>query len=47
MTAGVALFLIDAFALAIFWPVTLRLAQDGGLSQLQIAMFALVQLGTL
>jgi sugar transferase (PEP-CTERM system associated) len=47
MTAGAALFLIDAFALAIFWPVTLRLAQDGGLSQLQIAMFALVQLGML
>ena len=47
MTAGVALFLLDAFALAIFWPVTLRLAQDGGLSQLQIAMFALVQLGML
>ena len=47
MTAGVALFLMDAFAIAIFWPVTLRLVQDGGLFALQIVMFALVQLGML
>lgn len=47
MTAGVALFLMDAFAIAIFWPVTLRLAQDGGLFPLQSVMFALVQLGML
>ena len=47
MTAGVALFLMDAFAIAIFWPVTLRLVQDGGLFPLQIVMFALVQLGML
>jgi len=47
MTAGVALFLIDAFAIAIFWPVALRLVQEGGLFPLQIVMFALVQLGML
>jgi sugar transferase (PEP-CTERM system associated) len=48
MTAGVALFLMDAFAVAVLWPLTLRLALHGGsLPYLQIVMFALVQLGML
>ncbi|HSS14169.1 MAG TPA: TIGR03013 family XrtA/PEP-CTERM system glycosyltransferase [Rhizomicrobium sp.] len=48
MTAGVALFLMDALAVALLWPLTLRLAPPvGGTSYLQAVTFALVQLGML
>ncbi len=48
MTAGVALFLIDAFAVAILWPLTVRLALNGAAMHYpQVVIFALVQLGFL
>jgi len=47
MTAGVALFLIDALAVAVLWPLTVRFGLNGGASTLQVVMIALVQLGML
>jgi sugar transferase (PEP-CTERM system associated) len=46
MTAGVALFLMDALAVAVLWPSTLRLVFDGAAASLAL-MFALAQLGML
>jgi len=41
MTAGAALFLMDALAVALLWPLTLRLAPPGGgVSALEAVTFA-------
>ncbi len=50
MTAGFALFLIDALLVAAAWPLTARLALNGAgspVEYLQAAMFVLLQLGFL
>jgi sugar transferase (PEP-CTERM system associated) len=44
MTAGFALFLIDAFAIALVWPLTIRLA-GAPIGFLQALTFALLDLG--
>src|SRR5689334_22198572 len=46
MTAGFALFLLDAFAIAAFWPLAILLALHGAPVH-QAVMFAGVQLGFL
>ena len=50
MTAGFALFLIDALLVAAAWPLTIQLALNGAGSAteyLQAALFVLSQLGSL
>jgi len=46
MTAGFALFLLDAFAIAAFWPLAIRLVTNGPLD-LKALLFAVIQLGFL
>jgi len=46
MTAGFALFMLDAFAIAIFWPLAIGLVLHGAPFS-QILLFAVIQLGFL
>src|SRR6478609_4823544 len=46
MTAGFALFILDAFAIAIFWPLATRLGLHDA-PFFQVLLFGMVQLGFL
>ena len=46
MTAGFALFMLDAFAIAIFWPLAVGLVLHGAPFS-QILLFGVIQLGFL
>jgi sugar transferase (PEP-CTERM system associated) len=46
MTAGFALFLLDAFAIGVFWPLAIRMIGHSAISW-QHLLFAVIQLGLL